>query len=281
MVNSDGSNHEVTINMSGIRDAARKLAGYVITVEELTERTRAERAEAENQAKSRFLALMSHELRTPLNAVLGFSQLLERRDFGPLNDRQVRYVSNIKAAGQNLLTLVNDLLDFSKISADRMDFHAEPTNVEELVEEAIGSMRPSADDKKLKLEQSVEPGLEAFADKFRLRQVLLNLLSNGIKFTEAGTVTVRAEAIGDTTRIAVSDTGIGIPDAQLPRLFLEFAQLDSGIARSQQGTGLGLALSKRLVMGMGGSISVLSSEGDGSVFTVVIPRVAPSVARAG
>jgi PAS domain S-box-containing protein len=281
MVNLDGSNREVTINMSGIRDSANKFAGYVMTVEELTERRRAERAEAENQAKSRFLALMSHELRTPLNAVLGFSQLLERRDFGPLNDRQVRYVSNIKAAGQNLLTLVNDLLDFSKVSADRMDFHAESVNVEELVEEAIGSMRPSADDKKLTLEQSVESGLEAFADKFRLHQVLLNLLSNGIKFTQSGTVMVKAEAVGDTTRIAVSDTGIGIPADQLPRLFSEFSQLDSGIARTQPGTGLGLALSKRLVLGMGGTISVTSTEGDGSVFTVLIPRVAPPVASTG
>jgi signal transduction histidine kinase len=279
MVNSDGSNRDVTINISGIRDAASRLAGYVMTVEELTERRRAERAEAENQAKSRFLALMSHELRTPLNAVLGFSQLLERRDFGPLNDRQVRYVSNIKAAGQNLLTLVNDLLDFSKVSADRMDFHAELVNVEELVEEAIASMRPSADDKKLTLEQSVEPGLETFADRFRLRQVLLNLLSNGIKFTDSGTVSVRAEAMGDTTRIAVSDTGIGIPADQLPRLFSEFSQLDSGVARTQQGTGLGLALSKRLVMGMGGTVSVSSSEGEGSIFTVLIPRVAPSGAQ--
>jgi signal transduction histidine kinase len=106
--------------------------------------------------------------------------------------------------------------------------------------------------------------------------VLLNLLSNGIKFTDSGTVSVKAEAMGDTTRIAVSDTGIGIPAAQLPRLFSEFSQLDSGVARTQQGTGLGLALSKRLVMGMGGTVSVSSTEGEGSIFTVLIPRVAPS-----
>jgi PAS domain S-box-containing protein len=281
IVRPDGSTRDAMITISGIRNAAGKLAGYVGIVEDLTERRRAERAEAENQAKSRFLALMSHELRTPLNAVLGFSQLLERRDFGPLNDRQVRYVSNIKSAGQNLLTLVNDLLDFSKVAAGRMDFHAEPVDVKGLVEEAIASMRPSADDKKLTLEQSVEPGLEAFADKFRLHQVLLNLLSNGIKFTASGTVTVKAEAVGDTTRIAVSDTGIGIPADQLPRLFSEFSQLDSGIARTQPGTGLGLALSKRLVLGMGGTISVTSTEGDGSVFTVLIPRIARAAALVG
>lgn len=278
IVRPDGSARESMITISGIRSAAGKVAGYVGIVEDLTERRRAERAEAENQAKSRFLALMSHELRTPLNAVLGFSQLLERRDFGPLNDRQVRYVSNIRTAGQNLLSLVNDLLDFSKVSADRMTFHVEPVNVQELVDEAVGSIRPSADDKHLSLEQSVEPGLTAYADSFRLRQVLLNLLSNGIKFTDSGTVTVRAESAGDKTCIAVTDTGIGIPEDQLPRLFSEFAQLDSGFAREHQGTGLGLALSKRLVFGMGGTIQVESKAGSGTTFTVLIPRSAsPSV----
>jgi PAS domain S-box-containing protein len=279
MVSSDGSSREVAITMSAIRDAAGKFAGYVSIVEELTELRRAERAEAENQAKTRFLALMSHELRTPLNAVLGFSQLLERRDFGPLNDKQLRYVSNVRTAGQNLLTLVNDLLDFSKVSAERMEFHVELVNVEELVEEAIGSMRLSADDKQLSLEYSVEPGLTAYADKFRLRQVLLNLLSNGIKFTNSGGVTVKGESVGANTCISVSDTGIGIAVDQVPRLFSEFSQLDSGIARTQQGTGLGLALSKRLVFGMSGTIQVDSSEGSGSTFTVLIPRAAPVAAR--
>jgi PAS domain S-box-containing protein len=276
MVDSDGSNREVAISASGIREASGKFTGYVITVEELTERRRAQRAEAENQAKSRFLALMSHELRTPLNAVLGFSQLLERKDFGPLNDKQLRYVSNIRTAGQNLLTLVNDLLDFSKVSADRMDFHVESVNVQELVEEAVGSMRPSADDKQLRLEFTVEPGLTAYADKFRLQQVLLNLLSNGIKFTNSGTVTVKAISEGDKACIAVIDTGIGISADQLPRLFYEFSQLDSGAARTQQGTGLGLALSKRLVFGMAGTIQVESTDGAGSTFKVLIPRAGPT-----
>jgi len=280
MVNSDSSNREVVVTMSGIRDAAGKFAGYVAIVEELTERRRAEKAEAENQAKTRFLALMSHELRTPLNAVLGFSQLLERRDFGPLNDRQLRYVSNIRTAGQNLLTLVNDLLDFSKVSADRMDFQSELVNVEELVEDAVGSMRPSADDKQLSLEYVVEPGLTAYADRFRLRQVLLNLLSNGIKFTNSGSVTVKGESTGEKTCISITDTGIGIAADQVPKLFSEFSQLDSGFARTQQGTGLGLALSKRLVLGMGGTIQVDSKEGGGSTFTVLIPRGAPVAAVA-
>jgi PAS domain S-box-containing protein len=275
MVDSDGANREVAISASGIRGASGKFTGYVIAVEELTERRRAQRAEAENQAKSRFLALMSHELRTPLNAVLGFSQLLERKDFGPLNDKQMRYVSNIRTAGQNLLTLVNDLLDFSKVSADRMDFHVELVNLQELVEEAVGSMRPSADDKQLALEQSVEPGLTAYADMFRLRQVLLNLLSNGIKFTNSGTVTVKAISEGDKACIAVIDTGIGISADQLPRLFSEFSQLDTGLARTQQGTGLGLALSRRLVFGMGGTIQVESREGAGTTFKVLVPRTGP------
>jgi two-component system cell cycle sensor histidine kinase PleC len=247
-------------------------------VEDFTERRRAERAEAENQAKSRFLALMSHELRTPLNAVLGFSQLLERRDFGPLNERQVRYVSNIRTAGQHLLTLVNDLLDFSKVTAERMDFHAEVVDVQALVEEAFGHVRLSADEKKLSLEQSVEEGLTVYADNFRMRQVLLNLLSNAVKFTNAGSVTVKAEAVGEKTCIEVTDTGVGIPNEMLPRLFSEFSQVDSSITRAQQGTGLGLALSKRLVLGMGGSINAESREGEGSTFTVLMPRLEPTAA---
>jgi PAS domain S-box-containing protein len=278
IVQPDGSSRETMVTISDIRRAEGKLAGYVCIVEDLTERRRAERAEAENQAKSRFLALMSHELRTPLNAVLGFSQLLESRDFGPLNDRQVRYVSNIRTAGQNLLTLVNDLLDFSKAAAGRMDFHTEAADVHALVDDAVSSMRPSADDKQLTLEQDVEPGLTAYADAFRLRQVMLNLLSNGIKFTKAGNVTVVARAVGEKTCITVADTGIGIPTDKLPELFSEFSQLDSGFARTQEGTGLGLALTKRLVIGMGGTLTVTSTEGKGSTFTVLIPRVGPSSA---
>jgi two-component system cell cycle sensor histidine kinase PleC len=139
-------------------------------------------------------------------------------------------------------------------------------------------MRPSADDKQLTLEQSVEPGLAAYADAFRLRQVMLNLLSNGIKFTKAGSVTVKAHAVGEKTCITVADTGIGIPTDKLPELFSEFSQLDSGFARAQEGTGLGLALSKRLVIGMGGTLTVTSLEGEGSTFTVLIPRVGPSSA---
>lgn len=279
MVRPDESARETMITISGIRAATGKLAGYVAIVEELTERRRAERAEAENQAKSRFLALMSHELRTPLNAVLGFSQLLERPDFGPLNDRQLRYVSNIRTGGQNLLTLVNDLLDFSKVSAGGMEFHPESVDVAALVDETVASLRPSADDKKLSLEQSVEPGLAAYADSFRLRQVLLNLLSNGIKFTNAGSVTVTATADGDNACIAVSDTGIGIPADQLTGLFSEFSQLDTGYARTRQGTGLGLALSKRLVTGMNGTITATSTVGEGSVFTVLIPRSVPATEK--
>jgi PAS domain S-box-containing protein len=278
IVQPDGSSRETMVTISDIRRAEGRLAGYVCIVEDLTERRRAERAEAENQAKSRFLALMSHELRTPLNAVLGFSQLLEHRDFGPLNDRQVRYVANIRTAGQNLLTLVNDLLDFSKAAAGRMDFRTEVVEVQALVDDAVSSMRLSADDKQLTVEQDVEPGLTAYADAFRLRQVMLNLLSNGIKFTKAGSVTVKAHAVGEKTCIAVADTGIGIPTDKLPELFSEFSQLDSGFARTQEGTGLGLALTKRLVIGMGGTLTVNSIEGEGSTFTVLIPRVDPSSA---
>jgi PAS domain S-box-containing protein len=272
----DDSVRDALLTVSGIRDTSGKLIGYVGTVEDLTERRRAERAEVENQAKSRFLALMSHELRTPLNAVLGFSQLLERQDFGPLNERQVRYVFNIRSAGQHLLSLVNDLLDLSKVAAGRMEFVAEVVDVQSVFDDSLTSIRLAAEAKGLTLEQSVEPGLTAYADDVRLRQVVVNLLSNAVKFTQTGGISVKAAAVGDQTCIEVTDSGIGIPTDKQSRLFVEFSQVDSSLARTQQGSGLGLALSKGLITGMGGSIKVDSEEGKGSKFSVLIPRVAPT-----
>jgi signal transduction histidine kinase len=272
----DDSVRDALLTVSGIRDTSGKLIGYVGTVEDLTERRRAERAEVENEAKSRFLALMSHELRTPLNAVLGFSQLLERQDFGPLNERQVRYVFNIRSAGQHLLSLVNDLLDLSKVAAGRMEFVAEVVDVQSVFDDSLTSIRLAAEAKGLTLEQSVEPGLTAYADDVRLRQVVVNLLSNAVKFTQTGGISVKAAAVGDQTCIEVTDSGIGIPTDKQSRLFVEFSQVDSSLARTQQGSGLGLALSKGLITGMGGSIKVDSEEGKGSKFSVLIPRVAPT-----
>jgi PAS domain S-box-containing protein len=272
----DDSVRDAMLTVSGIRHASGKPLGYVVTAEDLAERRHAERAEAENQAKSRFLALMSHELRTPLNAVLGFSQLLERQDFGPLNERQVRYVFNIRSAGQHLLTLVNDLLDLSKVAAGRMEFRAEVVDVQSVFDDTLTSIRLAAEAKGLSLEQSVEPGLTAYADDVRLRQVVLNLLTNAVKFTQTGGISVKAAALGDQTCIEVTDSGIGIPTDEQSRLFVEFSQVDSSLARTQQGSGLGLALSKGLITGMGGSIKVDSEEGKGSKFSVLIPRVAPT-----
>jgi signal transduction histidine kinase/CHASE3 domain sensor protein len=228
--------------------------------------------ERASRIKSQFVANMSHELRTPLNSVLGFAQLLNGGDYGPLNDRQRRYVNHIVSSGHHLLELINDVLDLSKIEAGKLEVAAESTIVEVLIEECVGKMRPAAEDKRLKL--SVEPWvpLHVWADPRRLRQVLLNLLSNAIKFTpEGGSITVRAVKEDPCIRLEVTDTGIGIAPDQHGLIFNEFTQIDSRLSRESTGSGLGLPLSRRLVEIMGGSLTVVSEAGCGSTFTVLLP----------
>jgi signal transduction histidine kinase len=227
---------------------------------------------------------MSHELRTPLNSVLGFAQLLQSGDFGPLNDRQSRYVNHIMSSGHHLLELINDVLDLSKIEAGKLEVSTERTLVQPLLEECVGKMRPAAEGKRLRL--LVEPSLplNVWADPRRLRQVLLNLLSNAVKFTpEGGSITVRAVRDGPSVRMEVGDTGIGIAPDQFALIFDEFTQIDSRLSRESTGSGLGLPLSKRLVETMGGTLTVESGAGRGSTFAVELPfapAFVPSVRHA-
>ena len=242
---------------------------------------------AASRHKSEFLATMSHELRTPLNSILGFSQLLESSDFGDLNDRQLRYVDHIHSSGKHLLALINDVLDLSKVEAGQLELAIERVNLEEAVDQCLAKMRPQGDAKRLRLRSEGLSGVAVRADPRRLQQVLLNLLSNAVKFTpEEGEVKVSAGSAGDEVLISVRDNGVGIPTEDLERVFEQFIQLRSGRTRSQEGTGLGLALSRRLLALMGGSIEVHSQIGKGSVFTIRLPqapgpaRSRPSVSRA-
>jgi len=228
--------------------------------------------------KDQFLANVSHELRTPLNSVIGFSDLLlsMAADSGsPLTATQQDYVETIARNGRHLLQLINELLDLSKIAAGRMDLRLEPLMLDGLLREAADSVRAQAEARKHKL--AIEPlrdHVVVTADRGRLRQVLLNLLSNAIKFsTDGGRVTVSAR-LEDTgrVRIAVSDTGIGIAPGDQAKLFQEFVQLDASASRRYEGTGLGLALSKRLVELHGGTIGVDSELGKGSTFWFTLPR---------
>ena len=226
-----------------------------------------------NQHKGEFLANMSHELRTPLNSILGFSQLLLEGDGGVLTRDQRQDVDIIAQNGQHLLALINDLLDISKLEAGKAQLHRGEVEVEPLISECVESVSSLAKTKKLELSTSVSPEVgRVFADGPKLKQVLLNLLGNAIKFTESGSVRVTAERQGAELLISVRDTGIGVPADDVERIFESFQQGNSGISGKYQGTGLGLAISQRLVEMHGGRIWVKSAPGHGSTFTFTIPQ---------
>ena len=226
-----------------------------------------------NQHKAEFLANMSHELRTPLNSILGFSQLLLEGDGGVLTGDQRQDVDIIAQNGQHLLALINDLLDISKLEAGKAQLHRGEVEVEPLISECVESVRSLAKTKRLDLSASVSAEVgRVFADGPKLKQVLLNLLGNAIKFTEAGSVRVTAERQGAELRVSVRDTGIGVPVEDAERIFESFQQGKSGISGKYQGTGLGLAICRQLVEMHGGRIWVKSTAGQGSTFTFTIPQ---------
>ena len=226
-----------------------------------------------NRHKSIFLANMSHELRTPLNAILGFSELLrddktDRFDAGT----EHRFLDQIHTSGQHLLGLINDILDLSKVEAGQMDLHPEQIALAETVRTVLSTVEPLARTKDITLESDLASGLQLVADPIKLKQMLLNLASNAIKFTlTGGRVVIRTRQVGSWIEIAVTDTGIGIAKADLDRLFTEFQQLDAGHGRQQEGTGLGLALTKRFAELHGGEVNVESVPGVGSTFILRLP----------
>jgi PAS domain S-box-containing protein len=278
----DGSRVPVLIGMAMLDPLQR--INFVL---DITERKRLEKeqrkslqlqeqtalAEEANQFKSKFLANMSHELRTPLNAVIGFSELLDQEIFGPLLPRQKEYVQNILASGQHLLSLVNDVLDISKVEAGRMELVREWTSLATVTESVDRILQSLARKKRVTLKLSLPEDLpDVFIDPIRMKQVLYNLLANGIKFTpEGGVVGLSVHLEGSQLHLSVDDTGIGIQEDQLSRLFRPFEQIRNGAGGENEGTGLGLALTKSLVELHGGTISVRSEVGKGSSFQVSLP----------
>ena len=231
-----------------------------------------------NRHKSEFLSSMSHELRTPLNAVIGFSEVLKERMFGELNEKQSEYVDDIHSSGAHLLSLINDILDLSKVEAGRMELDLSRFDVAEALDNAITLVRERAARNGIELKLECGPDVGDWtADERKFKQIMLNLLSNAVKFTPSGgTVTVRARPVSGALEIAVSDTGAGISDADQALVFQAFQQVGSDVLKKSEGTGLGLALTKRFIELHGGTIGLESALGKGSTFTFTLPEEIPA-----
>jgi signal transduction histidine kinase len=227
-----------------------------------------------NKHKSEFLANMSHELRTPLNAIIGFSEVLHDRMFGEINDKQAEYLDDIHSSGEHLLSLINDILDLSKIEAGRMELELSRFDVAGALENSLTLIRERASRNNiaLALECDAEVG-EWTADERKFKQIMLNLLSNAVKFTpQGGSISVRARRADSCVEIAVADTGIGIKPEDQELIYEEFRQAGGDHLKKSEGTGLGLALTKRFVELHKGKISLQSEVGKGSTFTFTLPE---------
>jgi len=238
-------------------------------------RHHAEQLQQTSRMKSEFLANMSHELRTPLNAIIGFSEVLHDGKAGQTSETQKEYLTDILMSANHLLRLINDILDLSKVESGKMEFQPEPVELTTIVGEICDGVRTLTAQKKLDLQIAIDARINAVVlDPAKLKQILYNYVSNAIKFTpESGCIMVRATPEGETAfRLEVEDTGIGIKPEDVGKLFQDFQQLDSSLAKRYQGTGLGLALTKKLAEAQGGTVGVSSAAGRGSIFFLILPR---------
>ena len=278
----DGSRLWANVVVTALRDGTGHLRGFAKVTRDITEHKRTqellmhakEEAERGSKFKDQFLSTMSHELRTPLNAVLGFSDLLADERYGPLNDRQQRYVTHIHTGGKHLLKLISDILDLSKIEAGRMELCHEDVTVASAFAEVISALYPLAEKKSQALLQQVSANLHVRADAMRFKQMLMNLAGNAIKFTpEGGRIELAARQVDDQVRVEVRDNGPGIPPEQQQRIFEAFFRLtETGSAT--EGTGLGLAITARLVELHGSKLGIESKPGEGACFYFSLPLIA-------
>lgn len=280
-----GETFDAAVTVSTVQNWQGKQTGWRWLVRDITARKQAEekirsiqlqnlQLQEASKLKSHFLAIMSHELRSPMNAIIGFSQLLLRQNSQHLNKNQENMVERILNSGRHLLTLIDEILDFSKLEVGCLKLKLEGLNLAQLVTATVDEMRSLVEQKNLKLQVNINlQNPFIINDSTRLRQVLINLLSNAIKFTDAGSVQVDVRELpGNKIAIALKDTGIGIAQSDIEQIFREFYQLNQTLTRQHGGTGLGLAITNRLVCMMQGKITVESEVGKGSTFCVELPR---------
>ncbi len=267
------------LNATQVYSEGKKI--FLLSIEDITQRKEFEQKlkkhateiEIANKSKSYFLANMSHELRTPLNAIIGFSELLKDKMVGSITPKQKSFINDIFSSGKHLLSLLNDILDISKIEADKMTLDIEKTDIPLLFESSLSIVKEKAFAHNIRLNLDIKEGVDQiYVDTRKLKQIIYNLLSNAVRFTtDGGIVFIKVKKVSDLLEFSVEDTGIGISKENIENLFQPFEQLDNSINKKYEGTGLGLSLVKRLVKLHGGSVEVKSELGKGSCFTVRIP----------
>jgi PAS domain S-box-containing protein len=284
-VKKDGGQFWANVVITAVRDETGALVGFAKVTRDLTERREAELkakedarrvtvSETANLAKSEFLTAMSHELRTPLNAIGGYTDLLTLGLGGPTTPEQLDYLERIRRSQQHLLGIISDLLNFSRIEAGTLTYEIRHLSLKQVIDGVVPLIEPQAEAKEIILKtDTTSHDCMVLGDRAKVDQILLNLLSNAIKFTESkGHVTVLCKESGDTASIEVVDTGPGIPPNKLEAIFEPFVQLGRSLSSAHEGTGLGLAISRELARAMKGNLSVSSTVGSGSTFTLTLPR---------
>jgi signal transduction histidine kinase len=269
--------------ITALRDESGELVGFAKVTRDLTERRAAQiqaladmrrvtESNMANRAKSEFLMAMSHELRTPLNAIGGYAELLALGLGGGVTERQREYLDRIRRSQQHLMALINDILNFSRIEGGQIKYEVTEISLASVIDGVVPMIEPQADGKNLRVTQGSAGDVIACADRGKVEQILINLLSNSIKYTDpGGRIDISTALVEGRAQIRVSDTGIGIPDDKLGAIFEPFVQVGRSLARPAEGTGLGLAISRDLARAMGGDLTAESTLGQGAVFTLTLP----------
>jgi PAS domain S-box-containing protein len=279
----DGTRFWANVVITALRDHTGKLVGFAKVTRDLTERKLAEQQKLEdarrvamseeaNRTKASFLAAMSHELRTPLNAIAGYTDLLLTGIGGPVTEQHRDYLERIRGSQQHLLSIINDILNFSRIEAGQLEYRVEPVSLREVIDTVVPMVEPQALVKSIAIEWHENMDAVASADHAKVEQILLNLLSNAVKFTPVGgRIDVGSASREGRVTLTVTDNGVGIAAEDIPAIFQPFVQVGRSLTSPHEGTGLGLAISSDLAIGMGGRLDVESVVGKGSTFTVTRP----------